>query len=49
MELMTINQIMSESGQSRYKVTQLLIRAGVKHDKGEKWIVPRETVERMWK
>lgn len=49
MELMTIEEIMSESGQSRYKVTQMLLRAGVKHHKGEMWIVPRETVERMWK
>lgn len=49
MELMTIEQIMEESGQSRYIVTKELHKVGVKHNKGEKWIVPRETAERMWK
>lgn len=49
MDLMTLEEIMNESGLSRYKVTQMLIRAGIKHNKGEMWIVPRETAERVWK
>lgn len=49
MEQLTIEQLMSETGLSRYKVTQILTRAKVKHAKGEKWTVSRQTAERIFK
>lgn len=48
-EILTIERIMEEYGLSRYMTTRMLIRGGVKHHKGEKWIVTRTDWERIIK